>query len=81
VVEWQEWREREREQYIEGATVVSLIMCTESCAVGGKVVGGDYSALRVMAEEEEEEGEGEEEEEEEEEQQRHTRQTCVNNVE
>lgn len=31
----------ECEQYIEGRTVGSLVMSTESCAVGGIVGGGD----------------------------------------
>jgi hypothetical protein len=38
----------ECEQYIEGTTVVSLVMCTESCAIGVTFVGGNYCVVLLM---------------------------------
>jgi len=59
----------ERKQYVEGLTVVSLVMCIESCAVDGMAGGGDMcdGFVRVAGVEERV-------------QQRHMRQTCVNTV-
>jgi hypothetical protein len=57
----EEWRGKSK-QCFEGLTVVSLVMCTESSAVGGMVGGGHYFAVHVMEKDE---------------QQRHNRQTCV----
>jgi len=34
-------RKGEHEQYFEGGTVVSLVMCIQSCAVGRMVEGGN----------------------------------------
>jgi len=33
----------ERRQYLEGVTVICLVMCIESCAVGEMVGGGNSS--------------------------------------